>query len=99
MAFYHIVAAVAAILGVVESAHVKGLKTLAKRQHDDVHKATSQIKLPDWNYANATTKGATPDGMVGVILEDDLVEGKPGKDGATVKKGMHIVVLGPDLIV
>jgi hypothetical protein len=44
------------------------------------------IKMPSWNYANETTPDATPDGRVGVILEPDLVEGKPGKDGALVKK-------------
>lgn len=99
MAFYHIIAAIAAILGVVECAGVKGRNNLAKRQHADAHNVTSQIKLPDWNYANATTKGATADGKVGVILEDDIVEGKPGNDGATVKKGMNIVIFGPGLMV
>jgi hypothetical protein len=47
---------------------------------------TNPIKMPSWNYANATTPDATPDGRVGVILEPDLVEGQPGKDGAIVKK-------------
>jgi hypothetical protein len=41
---------------------------------------------PSWNMANATTPDATPDGLVGVILEDDLKEGGVGKDGATIKK-------------
>jgi hypothetical protein len=101
MAFYHIVAAAAAILGAVECADISGL---VKRQAPAVapaaapvaapkmiHNAThTVIKMPDWNYANSTTKDATADGKVGVILEDDIVEGKPGKDGATVKKGMNI---------
>jgi hypothetical protein len=43
-------------------------------------------RFPDWNYANATTPDATPDGLTGVIFEPDLVEGKPGKDDAQVKK-------------
>jgi hypothetical protein len=47
---------------------------------------TNPIKMPSWNYANQTTPDATPDGQVGVILEPDLVEGKPGKDGGIVKK-------------
>jgi hypothetical protein len=45
------------------------------------------LKFPDWHYVNATTPGAKPDGSLGVILEPDLVPGKPGKDGATVTKG------------
>jgi hypothetical protein len=92
MAFYYLVAAVAAILGVAEcAAGVNAPRGLVKRQHTAAHNASSQIKLPDWNYANATTKDATADGSVGVILEDDIVEGNPGKDGATVKRGMDIV--------
>jgi hypothetical protein len=43
-------------------------------------------KMPDWNFANETTKDATPDGLVGVIIEPDLVEGKNGKDGGVVSK-------------
>src|ERR1700761_1369090 len=58
---------------------------IAKRQHHE------PIKMPAWNYANATTPDATPDGKIGVIIEPDLEEGKLGKDGATVKK----VRLGP----
>lgn len=46
----------------------------------------SPKRFPAWNYANQTTADATADGSVGVILEPDLVPGKPGKDGATVKK-------------
>jgi hypothetical protein len=92
MAFSYFVAAAAAILGVVECTvndfgAMRGAKTVVKRQHTD-HGPRPQIKLPDWNYANATTKDATADGSVGVILEDDIVEGKPGKDGATVKKSI-----------
>jgi hypothetical protein len=44
------------------------------------------LKFPDWHYVNATTPGAKPDGSFGVILEPDLVPGKPGKDGAIVTK-------------
>jgi hypothetical protein len=44
------------------------------------------IKMPAWNYANETTSDATANGMVGVIIEPDLVEGKTGKDGGTVTK-------------
>jgi hypothetical protein len=88
MAFHHIIVAVAASLAIVECADLKVVKTLVKRQHDATHNTTAKIKLPDWNYANSTTKDATPDGKVGVILEDDIVEGKPGKDGATVKRGV-----------
>lgn len=43
-------------------------------------------RFPEWNYANVTTVDATPDGKVGVMLEPDLVVGKPGKDGAKVEK-------------
>jgi hypothetical protein len=39
-----------------------------------------------WNFANATTDDAKADGSVGVIIEPDLVEGEPGKDGGVVKK-------------
>jgi hypothetical protein len=42
--------------------------------------------MPAWNLANASTPDATLDGSVGILLEDDLVPGKPGKDGATVTK-------------
>jgi hypothetical protein len=89
MSLYYLVAAAAAILGVVECADTNAPRGrhMVKRQHT-AHNASSQIKLPDWNYANATTKDATADGNVGVILEDDLVVGQPGKDGATVKKGI-----------
>jgi hypothetical protein len=57
--------------------------SILKRQHghQDI------LKFPDWHYVNATTPGAKPDGSFGVILEPDLVPGKPGKDGATVTKG------------
>jgi hypothetical protein len=41
---------------------------------------------PKWMYANETTSDAKPDGSEGVIIEPDLVEGKPGVDGAQVKK-------------
>jgi hypothetical protein len=44
------------------------------------------MKMPAWNYANATTPDATPDGFVGVIIEPDLVDGASGKDGGKVKK-------------
>jgi len=43
-------------------------------------------RFPEWNYANATTPDATSNGLTGVIFEPDLVEGKPGKDGAQIKK-------------
>jgi hypothetical protein len=39
-----------------------------------------------WNFANSTTADAKADGSVGVIIEPDLVEGVPGKDGAIIKK-------------
>jgi hypothetical protein len=41
---------------------------------------------PKWNFANATTSDAKPDGSQGVIIEPDLELGKPGKDGGIVKK-------------
>jgi hypothetical protein len=52
------------------------------------------MKMPPleaWQFVKQTTPDASPNGTVGVYLEPDLVEGKPGKDGATVKK----VRLGP----
>jgi hypothetical protein len=58
---------------------------IAKRQHHE------PIKMPAWNSANSTTPDATPDGKKGVIIEPDLKEGKPGKDGGIVKN----VRLGP----
>jgi hypothetical protein len=87
MSFYLFVAAVTAILGTAECVGINA--HLERKQDPAAHNATPQIKLPDWNYANATTKDATADGSVGVILEDDLVEGKPGRDGATVKRGIN----------
>jgi hypothetical protein len=53
---------------------------------NDLFPRSNPIKMPAWNYANETTPDATPDGMVGVIIDPDLVEGKPGKDGGIVKK-------------
>ena len=41
---------------------------------------------PMWMLVNATTPDAAPDGSKGVIIEPDLTEGQPGKDGAVVKK-------------
>jgi hypothetical protein len=41
---------------------------------------------PEWNFANATTPDAAPDRSKGVIIEPDLVEGKPGKDGPLPKR-------------
>lgn len=43
-------------------------------------------RFPDWNYANATTPDATPDGLKGIIFEPDLVPGQAGKDGGQIKK-------------
>jgi hypothetical protein len=41
---------------------------------------------PIWMMVNSTTLDAAPDGSKGVIIEPDLIEGTPGKDGAVVKK-------------
>jgi hypothetical protein len=57
---------------------------LVRRAEDPVGKGTK--RFAEWNYANQSTADATPDGLKGVIIEPDLVEGKPGKDGATVTK-------------
>jgi hypothetical protein len=51
-----------------------------------VNRATDSWTPPIWMLANATTHDATPNGSQGVIIEPDLVEGAPGKDGAVVKK-------------
>jgi hypothetical protein len=45
-----------------------------------------QLLMPSWNSANGTTPDATPDGSVGVIIEPDLVVGKPVTPGGTVIK-------------
>jgi hypothetical protein len=58
-------------------------KGIHKRQHNAGH---APIKMPAWNYANATTPDANNDGSVGVIIEPDLDLTKPGKDGAQLKK-------------
>jgi hypothetical protein len=44
------------------------------------------VEPPKWNFAQGTTEGAKADGSEGVIIEPDLIEGRPAKDGATVKK-------------
>ncbi|KAE9975975.1 hypothetical protein EG328_002901 [Venturia inaequalis] len=44
------------------------------------------MNMPLWNFANESTPDAKADGSVGVLIEPDLVEGKGGKDGATVTK-------------
>ncbi|KAF2667299.1 hypothetical protein BT63DRAFT_414887 [Microthyrium microscopicum] len=41
---------------------------------------------PKWNFANSTTEDAKADGSEGIIIEPDLIEGAPGKDGGLVKK-------------
>jgi hypothetical protein len=51
-----------------------------------LHMETKLDPPPIWNFANSTTDGARADGSVGVIIEPDLVEGAPGKDGGIVKK-------------
>ncbi|RDI80934.1 hypothetical protein Vi05172_g9131 [Venturia inaequalis] len=43
-------------------------------------------RFPEWNYANATTPDASPDGLKGIIFEPDLIPGQPGKDGGQIKK-------------
>jgi hypothetical protein len=70
--------------------HDRSNAALLKRDPPHAHNGTI-IKMPAWNYAKATTKDATANGTVGVIIEPDLVVGKPGKDGAVVKK----IRLGP----
>jgi hypothetical protein len=51
-----------------------------------LHLETKLDPPPIWNLANATTEDAKADGSIGVIIEPDLVEGEPGKDGGVVKK-------------
>jgi hypothetical protein len=77
MPLTHVLAALLAV------ANAAVLPDIVKRQHG--HQEI--LKFSDWHYVNATTPGAKPDGSFGVILEPDLVPGKPGKDGATVTKG------------
>jgi hypothetical protein len=60
-------------------------------QRNTLVRRAEPIKMPAWNFANATTPDATPDGKVGAIIEPDLVDGKTGKDGGVVKA----VKLGP----
>jgi hypothetical protein len=72
------------LLVLADSAVILESPAILKRQHD--HQQPLK-KFADWHYANATTPDAKPDGSAGVILEPDLVPGKPGKDGATVTKG------------
>lgn len=43
-------------------------------------------KLPSWHYVNTSTPDATADGKTGVIIEPDLIVGKPVTPGATVTK-------------
>jgi hypothetical protein len=66
-----------------ETAWGRDNEGIHKRQHNIGH---TSVKMPAWNYANATTPDATKDGSVGVIIEADLDVTKPGKDGAKVKK-------------
>jgi hypothetical protein len=57
---------------------------LYKRQHSETtHSATAQLDW--WNYANETSPGATADGKIGVIIEPDIVVGRPGIDGGVQK--------------
>jgi hypothetical protein len=84
-----------AAVGLVEAAKLpfrtRGESLIGRREYNQLLRrqhTSSKVKLPDWHYANATTQDATSNGMSGVILEADLVLGKPGKDGATVTKCM-----------
>jgi hypothetical protein len=45
-----------------------------------------------WNYANTTTDGATRDGLVGIILEPDIIVGAPGIDGGVQRVGRYLKV-------
>jgi hypothetical protein len=69
---------------------VNAAATPSNHQNPHVRRA-EPIKMPAWNFVNATTPDATPDGKVGVIIEPDLVDGKAGKDGGIVKT----IKLGP----
>jgi hypothetical protein len=60
--------------------------TYHDRSNKHLLKRGPPLRFPEWNYANATTPDATPDGLTGVIFEPDLVEGQPGKDGGQIKK-------------
>jgi hypothetical protein len=51
-----------------------------------LHFETKQDPPAIWNFANSTTDDAKANGSAGVIIEPDLVEGAPGKDGGVVKK-------------
>ncbi len=93
MAFQTILVVAVAAAGLVDSARLpfrtKGESLIGRREYNQMlrHQAGHQnMRFPDWNYANETTKDATANGMTGVILEADLVLGKAGKDGATVTK-------------
>lgn len=50
------------------------------------YRRNEPVKMPAWNYANATTPDATPNGFEGVIFEPDLIDGATGKDGGKVRK-------------
>lgn len=60
--------------------------TYRNRSNAHLLKRGPPQRFPEWNYANATTPDATPDGLTGVIFEPDLVEGMPAKDGGQIKK-------------
>jgi hypothetical protein len=89
MGFTTFIPVVAAVLGLATAASTP--PTVFHDRSNALFKRNQPIKMPAWNYANQTTADATADGKVGLILEPDLVEGKPGKDGATVTKSK----LGP----
>jgi hypothetical protein len=88
--FFSLVVAAAAVVEAVKiPQRIKGESLIGRREYNQLlrrqhgHEA---IKMPEWNYANGTTKDATIDGKVGVILEPDLIVGSKGKDGAMITK-------------
>jgi len=45
-------------------------------------------RMESYNFVKQTTADATADGQRGVLLEPDLIPGRPGKDGARIIKRM-----------
>jgi hypothetical protein len=94
MTFQRLIVTAIVTAGLVDSAitpnfRTRGESLIGRREYNTLlRRQHTQVKLPDWHYANDTTKDATENGKVGVIIEPDLVLGKPGKDGATVTKCM-----------